>query len=1332
MSWKEVDDSFFETKPTTKEVDNSFFEDEPVKKKSGGKDAGRSSNVSDPNGLSISNDGLEVPQLNNSQLYNILNPVNAIKAKQVTTPNGATFNIDESKLPAPMRTTDAVKSIQEQINTGLNTPELQSTIANSSGKSVHAVNAYLQGDNKTGSAIDRLDFINNNKLALSSTIKNLNQEAGTSYDPDETLADPDKLSNFIQDYKSKMGNKVVQNTSSGIFDPMRHVVDPSIRQRSSDLLSEFQGLQQPILTKHLIKTTVEQDLLNGVAPEVTNEKIAKRTNPINYKNSKEALATATGLDTISDTSTPFQIIGAAIDDLVGTNPQKEVLNSVIGQADLQRNDAIMQLALDKQAEAHVNNNESAMTSAKQLIQSYNPDLIYNYPAILKQQMAFEISQDVAKDSGQMPDVQGEDGAHNVGVKFFGETQEGYARRMREKGWFDNPKTRDIATDLLNHPELFSDASYLGSTGNSFLKPFKDLGLSVSDVLGVRSKADVVSDKIKDEMFPLETPGISQTAKNVRTFVNTTSNLAGMATIASITGGIGRAAGIGLSEAEVAEFSSPALTTERGLELAGKSIDANNRIATLSNAASFGLPSIDANLKDSYNFIDNDAARAAYVTMGGILNTYGGKLLNLPTISKVPELSETFIKAAQGLSEKTLTQDAARELLNEGKKPYIDYLLKYGKNVTEGAATMAYFTATNEILKSAFGDPNTTGEDIVKNTGTAFLDGVLGMLVFGAVKTAGEFNENKNSSFKNNIYQMAIMPDAAKDVFLLSKSSEADYNQKVQILNTAVAAKNALEATQLDTNIPLSEQQKAAYVANKTTEAYVRAVAEKTSDESRKKELLSRADRLRDQSVATLDGLKFTKTLEPLYDLYQAEKEYDKAYADFEANGNEVNQRVLEEKKSVYDDLQNKYFDKQYGDVVDVIPKEYPKIEDKNILPTLSKVTPVLSADQINKTQPVFEKINNAENVNEKEISEAENVLYETLDKHGYAAHLIEPLIQKLQDYEFTTKTETRTVTEERPIEGSFRNKSKPIEIKPALEKLAGSEATVTLPDGGVRNGTLNIKGGKYVLDIPGSNQIEIGEKAITDRDLKLPDESKVENPIGFDKDGNVESVTFETKNGNLVTVKNPEQALDIAIQLQADAIGKVPDAVFEPVFEKVSKEVNVEVPNYKESKDNLSGENKSNAAEKLVEPYLNKGALIGIEKPEDALKFIAQQAQNVSEDGKDLSGNADARASVERAFTPELVDAAIKKFPRESLLKEPSAETKPVTVEGVTEKSDINFRSPEEAQKLLSEKVGDTNSPVEFTDIYGDKTGVGRPKDIQRRLVKEHKLLDLLVNCLTK
>ena len=92
----------------------------------------------------------------------------------------------------------------------------------------------------------------------------------------------------------------------------------------------------------------------------------------------------------------------------------------------------------------------------------------------------------------------------------------------------------------------------------------------------------------------------------------------------------------------------------------------------------------------------------------------------------------------------------------------------------------------------------------------------------------------------------------------------------------------------------------------------------------------------------------------------------------------------------------------------------------------------------------------------------------------------------------------------------------------------------------------------------------MGEKAINDRDLKLPDESEIDNPIQFDKNGNVKSVTVKTRSGHLVTIEHPEKALDIAIQLRAQELGEVPDDAFNEIYNEVQKTIKEEVPKYPE------------------------------------------------------------------------------------------------------------------------------------------------------------------------
>lgn len=233
----------------------------------------------------------------------------------------------------------------------------------------------------------------------------------------------------------------------------------------------------------------------------------------------------------------------------------------------------------------------------------------------------------------------------------------------------------------------------------------------------------------------------------------------------------------------------------------------------------------------------------------------------------------------------------------------------------------------------------------------------------------------------------------------------------------------------------------------------------------------------------------------------------------------------------------------------------PTIQEKEQAP--QQAVPVSS-----ETQNILDRVNNADWINENDINNAENELYDLLDKNPNASHLIEPLILKLQNYEFTTKTETRTVTEKVPTGRTAKTK---VEIKPALEQNIGEAVTVTNPKGQQSKGVLNLENGNYVVHDENGNKVAaLGEKAINDRDLKLPSEEEMDNPIEFDNDGNVKSVTVKTRSGHLVRIDNPEKALDLAIQLMAQELGDVPDDAFNEVYDEVKKQIPVEVPKYPE------------------------------------------------------------------------------------------------------------------------------------------------------------------------
>lgn len=1259
----------------------------------------------------------------------------------INTPNGVSFSIDKTKIPAPLNTPEFVSQTQQRINDGIILPQDEEAIALGTGKKIKAVSAYLQGDNKTGYSVDRMDLVEKNRNNLTKIIEDYNTKNNESIIPEALLADPDKLSAWAQMYKAKIEKEIRNNTISDAYAPAGSGVGKYINEANAKkaqfigMLDNF-SIQKPDIDNHIVEITVEQDLKNGVAPDITLQKIANRLDPRGYANAQKALGVATGVNSINKNSTGGDFLGALYDEIVGTGDKEEVLNSVIGIADIQRNNAIQKLATDKAAEGYLSGNTELLTEAKNLSEQYDENVINKYPALRMQQMAAEISGDIARESGN---VEGStmDGLANLKNKVIGADYTDYIQRMTDKGWFDNPETRDLANRLASSPELFSDASYLGGATSSFIQPFKDLGLSVFDISGVRNKKDIISDKVKDEMFPIETPGLTGITKGIRTVVNTTSNLAGMIAIGSATANVGRLAGIGLTEVEIAQLSSQGQKAETIFELSAKAKSANNSIELLSNAMSFGLPSVDANLKDSYNFIDNDAARATFAGMGAILNTAGGKLLDLPKISAVPGLANNFAEAAQRLTAKDIEQKAAAELLNEGKNKYVEFAVKYGKNVTEGAATMAYFTATNQILKSAFGDPNTNAEDVIKNTGHAFLDGVLGMMVFGAVKTVKDFNVNKNSSFKSTLYNMSVTPDATADIFKLGKKSDADFNQKMQILNTTVVAKRSLDAAMTERDIVLDPNQQAVFVANKTVEAYLRKQAE-TATDAQKTELIVKADKLKEQSTQTLEGLTFTETLEPLYDIFYAEKEYNNAVDEINNGAGSLEKieaaklkidEAVERHQSTKSNPVNKV--DSNGDIIPVV--ETISLKDGEVQQGFNRAIPQLSEEQVQLVEPTILKVNKSEGVNEKELNDAQDVLYEALDSNPGASHLIEPLILKLQDYGNTTKTENRTVTEEVAVE----NARPVVERKPLSKSLSqweGSRATTVDATGKEVTGVLRSEDGKYSLyNENGDKVASIGEKAITDRDVTLPSKEDVPIPIEFDKDGNVKSITLQLnkvdkENGGVqkdrvikVEFSDKEKALDYAIQLRAEEVGTVPQPKFDTVYEQVSKEVNVEVP---------VAEANKNAALKLVEPIVGKGALMGM-NAEQSLRYIAEQAQNIGEGGLEVSPiRVDARGNAERIFgSKEVVDAAIAIYPRESLL---SKELPTPKVEDVVLKSEIEFREPDAVSKILTQNLTDRNKLVEHTNIIDGTKSLSKAKDVQRQERKTHKLLDLLIDCLTK
>lgn len=214
--------------------------------------------------------------------------------------------------------------------------------------------------------------------------------------------------------------------------------------------------------------------------------------------------------------------------------------------------------------------------------------------------------------------------------------------------------------------------------------------------------------------------------------------------------------------------------------------------------------------------------------------------------------------------------------------------------------------------------------------------------------------------------------------------------------------------------------------------------------------------------------------------------------------------------------------------------------------------------------PILKRINDADYINENELDLTADILYDVLDsvekssmtdqEKMSATNLIEPLINKLERYEFRTTTKTVKVKQGKTsiIPKQVAKK----EIKPALEQAAGSRV-VYEKDGKKVNGLLKIENGNYVIyDIDGNKAASIGDKTMNDVWLSLPDD---DDYVSFDKDGNVSSVKFITKEGGSISIQNSDKALDLAIQIRAEQVGSIPDELFELVYEEFDVEVQEEV-----------------------------------------------------------------------------------------------------------------------------------------------------------------------------
>lgn len=770
-----------------------------------------------------------------------------------------------------------VTNLQQKINTKSATQDDINIIAQASGKKPAVVQAYIKDGAVKGAAIENNDYVDEQRQKVSDYISSYNRINGTQYDPQEVMSSADKLNDFLNASKKENTRLSKEVRIGGKLD-LSKPLTPKQSEQFAFLNYGVVPIRNEMINQIVQKTVQE------LPKDKAIDKIASVLNPTDYQKVKDMQKEGWGIkDFLTAAPTPLSVFKSDYKE------QGELFNYQKGIAELKYNDALRQNALNKISKGTVDGNEELVNEGHSDLSNVDENVISKYPALQKQRIAQEVNDYIAKKSGVVKGYDAET-FNDYKEKVFGSSTQDRLDAMRALGILDDPKQKDIAESMASNSTYFANNSILGGAVPSFLQPIGELGYSIGDITGLRSKSDVFADKIKDQLFPKDFTGnntndpnqlqLKSVVQHSKTAVNTTFNLAGMMAIATVTEGVGTELGVSRSVAQ-----------------------------KLGAYTSFGLPAFDESLKNHPESITSEPAKYLYAAINSIANAEGGRVLDLGKITRIPGVSEVFAEAANKISTKSITEQGLRELLNSGKAKYVDFAMKYGKNVTKGAATMAYFTTANNVVRMAFGDKDAEA-NLLPQAGHAFVDGLLGMSVMGAFGAVSDMRREKNTTFKNNIYNLALNHDAAADILKTGLDNgmytKPQYDEKMQILNTARAAKNSLDAATIETGINLDANQKAVYVANKTAQkVFENKAAQEGIPEATKNKYLEQAKRLSEQSTQTLDGLKYTPTLQPLYELYNAEKEFDAAKENYNP-ADKASSDALEAAKSVYDKLYSDY------------------------------------------------------------------------------------------------------------------------------------------------------------------------------------------------------------------------------------------------------------------------------------------------------------------------------------------------------------------------------------------------------------------------------------------
>jgi hypothetical protein len=314
------------------------------------------------------------------------------------------------------------------------------------------------------------------------------------------------------------------------------------------------------------------------------------------------------------------------------------------------------------------------------------------------------------------------------------------------------------------------------------------------------------------------------------------------------------------------------------------------------------------------------------------------------------------------------------------------------------------------------------------------------------------------------------------------------------------------------------------------------------------------------------------------------------------------------------------------------------------------------------------KVNNAEYINDNEIDSSIDQIFDEVDrvdgldisdnaKESIKQQLFS-IAETLDNYEFRTKTETRKVTPEQPVEGRA-------EAKREIPKKSTSKAEIP----GV--GTVN-------LTFTGRNTISITPKGQEGTAARVTTFTFPENFLYTNEEGDFTALVIEDAEGNQITINDPDIGVPLAINNIINETAAVPTEVVE---EFVAEEINY----IKERKE---------AAPKAKEAAPVEGSCPNYRTSTEAVTELSEE--QLSELNKFLGLDKSKRKASRKGRTKKDNQRLDKVERAVDLLKQSLSEVMPNIVISVAEDSDMFARFAGEQ----SDKKEDRSKGL-FTRIDG-------------------------------